>query len=252
MAVAADPLVDAPLASPELALVDPKLAADLRRTHSPADDRWLRPRAPVEDASAEGEATPAQLESGDDAEHAASGNAEQTHDQESIVATPPEQTFSQELRPNSRYPVLPAPEPEEVAFADSPTPLTNFDEASVDDDDDTSAAWWAVAEVLREAEAGAEQVLVDEYIAATPDEAQTTSHYPVLPALPDAEATDATDVALRRIRESLSEADKSPSGKRRIRRAFMLGSGVVAVCAVAALGADVQLQVAHLPSWIPF
>lgn len=251
MAVAADPLVDAPLASPELALVDPKLAADLRRTHSPADDRWLRPRARVEDASAEGEARPAQLESGDDAGHAASGNAEQTHDQESIVATPPEQTFSEELRPSSRYPALPAPEPEEAAFEDSPTPLPNFDEASVDDDD-TSAAWWAVAEVLREAEAGAEQVLVDEYIAATPDEAQTRSHYPVLPALPDAEATDATDVALRRIRESLSEADRSPSGKRRIRRAFMLGSGVVAVCAVAALGADVQLQVAHLPSWIPF
>src|SRR6187200_1960390 len=42
MAVAADLLVDAPLASPELALVDPELAAELRRTHSSVEERWRR------------------------------------------------------------------------------------------------------------------------------------------------------------------------------------------------------------------
>ena len=90
-------------------------------------------------------------------------------------------------------------------------------------------------------------MLVDEYLTTTPDQApgedRTRSHYPVLPASEsDAEATDATDAALRRIREGLTEADESPSRKRRIRRGFTLASGVVAACAVAALGADVQLQ----------
>ena len=171
MAVAADLLVDAPLASPELALVDPELAAELRRTHSPVEERWLRPPARVEDASAEsGEAAPSQLEAADDAGHAGSGDAEQLHDDESIVATPPEQTSIEELRPSSRYPALPAHEPEEAAFEDSPPPpLTSFDEASGESDDDASAALWAVAEVVREAEAVAEQVLVDEYITATPE-----------------------------------------------------------------------------------
>jgi len=172
MAVAAHLLDDAPLASPELALVDPELAAELRTTLSP-EERWLRPSAGAEDKP-------------DDAD-----------------------------------------------------------------------ALWDVAEIPREAEAAPELALVDERPTATPEQAAaegaSRSHYPVLPASePDAEATDATDVALRRIRESLTETDESPSGKRRIRRGFTFASGVVAVCAVAVLGADVQLQVAHLPSWVPF
>ena len=223
-----DPVFDAPLASPELALVDPELAADLRRTHRP-EHRWLPRPARMEAASAEEEATPPRLDSRVDAGHAGSGTAGQVHDNESI-------------------------EPEEAAFADSPSPpLTHVDEASLESADDASAALSAVADVLREAEALAEQVVADEYIAATPDEQQTRSHYPVLPAPePDVEATDATDVALLRIRESLTEADEAPSPKRRIRRGFTLGSGVVAAFAVAAMGADVQLQLAQLPSWLQF
>jgi hypothetical protein len=173
MAAAANLLAEAPLASPELALVDPELAAELRTTLG-SEERWLRPMARADDNAVD------------------------------------------------------------------------------------ASALWDVAEILREAEAAApERLLVDAHPSMTAEqtraEAQTRSHYPVLPASEtDAEATDATDVALRRIRESLTEADDSPSGKRRIRRGFTLASGMVAACAVAVLGADVQLQVAHLPGWLQF
>ena len=255
MAVPANLLAEAPLASPELALVDPELAAELRRTYSPFEDRWLRPPARVENASAESEEPSAQPESADDDGQAGSRDAEPLQ-HEFTVATPPEQAPTEELRPSSLYPVLPAPEREEVGFEDSQTPPPeSFGEVSAKSDDAT--ALWAVAEVLREAEAVAERVFVDEYLTATPEhmpaEGRTTSHYPVLPASEaDANATDATDAALRRIREGLTEADESQSRKRRIRRGFTLGSGVVAAFAVAALGADVQPQVAQLPSWLQF
>ena len=253
MAVAVDLL--AQLASPELALVDPELAAELRSTLSPVEDRWLRPPARVEDASAESEDPPVRL--ADDAGYAASRDTQRLHDDEFIVATPPEQTPAEEPRLSSHYPVLPAPKPEEASFEESPPRSgARIDEASAESDDDASALR-AVTEVLRKAEAVAERVLVDEHVTTMPDqtpaEDRTRSHYPVLPASDaDAEATDATDAALRRIREGLAEADASPSRKRRIRRGFTLASGVVAACAVAALGADVRLHVAQLPSWLQF
>ncbi len=116
MAVAANLLVsDTPLASPELALVDAELAAQLRRTLGPVEDSWPRPPARFEDASAESEKeAPAQLESAGDAGHAEPRDPEQLRDDEDIVWTP-EQTPAEEHRPNSHYPVLPAPEPEREA-----------------------------------------------------------------------------------------------------------------------------------------
>src|SRR6187455_1305250 len=150
MAVAADLLVDAPLASPELALVDPELAAELRRTHSSVEERWLRPPARVEYFSPEsGEDAPPQLEAADDAGHA-SGDAEQPDNDESIVAVPPEQPSMEELPSSSSYPDRPAHEPEQAAVEDSaPPPLMRFDEPSSESDDDTSALR-AVAGVVRE------------------------------------------------------------------------------------------------------
>ena len=130
MAVAANRLVgEAPLASPELALVDAELAAELRLTLGPVEDRWLRPPARVEDASAEsGQDAPVQLESADDAGYAESRLAEQLQDDEYIVSTP-EQTPAEELRPTSHDPVLPAPAPEDAAFEDSPQrPQASSDE----------------------------------------------------------------------------------------------------------------------------
>ena len=139
MAVAADLPVDAPLASPELVLVDPALAAELRRTHSPVEDRWrfsgtrrgLRSRERLSGSV------------GVKRRFWTRGARQRRADadNESIVATPPEQTSMDELRPSSHYPGLPAQEPEEAAFEDSPPPpLTSFEEASSESDDDASAA----------------------------------------------------------------------------------------------------------------
>ena len=138
MAVAANLLFgDTPLASPELALVDAELAAQLRRTLGPVEDSWPLPPARVEDASAESEKdAPAQLKSADDAGHAESRDVEQLHDDEYIVSTP-EQTPAEDIRPSSHYPVFFVPESEEAAVEDSaPLQLVGFDEASTESDDD--------------------------------------------------------------------------------------------------------------------
>ena len=138
MAVPAGLLVEAQLASPELALVDPELAAELRRTLSPVEDRWLRPPARVEDASAESEDPPVRL--ADDAGYAESRDTQRLLDDECIVATPPEQTPAEELRPSSHSPVLPAPEPDEAAFERSPPrPLASFEPSIETDEDDTGS-----------------------------------------------------------------------------------------------------------------
>ena len=113
MAVVEDVLLEAPPASPELALVDPELAAELRRAHSPVDDRWLRPPAGVEESEAESE-DPIQLAV--DSGYAESHDTQRALDDEFIVATPPEQTPAEELRPSSNSSILRAPEPEEAAF----------------------------------------------------------------------------------------------------------------------------------------
>ena len=205
MAVAVDLL--AQLASPELALVDPELAAELRSTLSPVEDRWLRPPARVEDASAESEDAPVRPEP-DAAGYAESHHTQRQHEDEFIVVTPPEQTTMEELRLSSHYPILPAPKPEEASFEDSPPRcVARVDEASAESDDEASALW-AVAEVFREAEAVAERVLVDEYLTTadqTPADDRTRSHYPVLPA------SDAGFAAgLRSLREWSQSAQSWP------------------------------------------
>ena len=82
MSVAADPLFgEAPLASPELALVDSTLAAELRQNLSPVVDAWLRPSARVEPISvASDEDASLQLDSTHDPEEAEPRDAEQLDD----------------------------------------------------------------------------------------------------------------------------------------------------------------------------
>jgi len=214
------PVGEAPLASPELALVDAELAAELRRTLSPVDDGWLRPPARVKDASATSErGAPAPPEPADDAGQAESRDVEQLHDAESIVSTA-EQTPAEELW--ASFPVLPTPEPDEAAFEDSPPrPQASFDEVSAESEVDASGQR-DVSDVFRAAEPRIEQLLVEEYIAALPEEApdhqQRSSHYPVLPAPePEREVTEETDAALRRIRERLTGSAESPARKSRLR-----------------------------------
>ena len=102
-----------PLASPELALVDPWLAAELRRSLRPAEDTWLRHRASLAEAPAAiEEDAPRQPVFADDPDDAESGDAEHLQDYDYIVEVV-EQTPAQGTQTSSHYPVLPAPEREE-------------------------------------------------------------------------------------------------------------------------------------------
>jgi hypothetical protein len=237
LSLAADPLFgEAPLASPELALVDSTLAAELRRNLSPVVDAW-RPSARVEPISvASDEDASPQLDSTHDPDEVEPRDAEQLDDPDL-----PWLALAEDDREDSTLHV-PA-RVEEAPASTGGVPVS--DQSSVVDE-------------RREPVRSDEPLLVDDYIITPPEptptaEEQTRSHYPVLPAPEsDAEAIDAADAAFRRIRERLTETNEKPSRTRRIRRRFTLASGVVAACAVAALGADLQLQVAHLPSWFPF
>ena len=82
MSAAADPLFgEAPLASPELALVDSALAAELRQNLSPVVDAWLRPSARVEPISvASDEDASLQLDSTLDPDEVEPRDAEQLDD----------------------------------------------------------------------------------------------------------------------------------------------------------------------------
>lgn len=128
-----------PLASPELALVDADLAAELRRGLRLVEDSEPHPRSSFEETPVAGE---------EDA---------------------------------------------------SPQPVV--DEPSVEESERT--------ERLDDVD------YVDEVEETPPQDQETSSHYPVLPAPePGAESTDDTDAALRRIRERLD--DDASSATRRV------------------------------------
>lgn len=73
-----------PLASPELALVDATLAAELRRSLRPVEDSWLRPRASSKDAPAVLEDAPVQRDFADELGETESGDSEHFSDDEYI------------------------------------------------------------------------------------------------------------------------------------------------------------------------
>lgn len=179
--MAAAPILigQAPLASPELALVDADLAAELRLTLCPVVDSWLSPRA----------------------------NAQKTQ-----AAIEEDVLVERNL----------TAEPRDSAPADA-EPLDGYD---------------CVVGVIEQAPVTSQE---------------TSSHYPALPAPePEDRTVRQTDAALRRIRERLTESDASSARARRLRRRFTYASGASALCALGVLAADVQLQVAQLPSWLHF
>jgi hypothetical protein len=80
-------------------------------------------------------------------------------------------------------------------------------------------------------------------------------HSSLCPALPapepgDEDAFDATDAALRRIRENFTVEPQET--RRRFRRGFTAASGASALCASLVLVADVQFGVAQLSAWLHF
>jgi hypothetical protein len=78
------------------------------------------------------------------------------------------------------------------------------------------------------------------------------SDYPILPDLGEAsEALEETDAALLKIREQLTSGETSRS-RRRLRRGFIVASGLGAFAAVASLAVQVELGVVALPGWLGF
>jgi hypothetical protein len=92
---------------------------------------------------------------------------------------------------------------------------------------------------------------VDEVAA---DHDVSRSDYPVLPDLDErSEALDETDAALRRIREQMG-GDATPASRRKrwVRRRYTVVTGLCAAAALVVYAAEVELGVAHAPSWLAF
>jgi hypothetical protein len=89
---------------------------------------------------------------------------------------------------------------------------------------------------------------------ASVDQAQPISDYPVLPDLNErSDALDETDAALRRIREQMVvPGGESSTPRSRVRRRFAIVSGFGLATALAAVAVDVQLGVLNAPGWLAF
>jgi hypothetical protein len=79
------------------------------------------------------------------------------------------------------------------------------------------------------------------------NQAGTTS-YPALPAA-EIRDSDPTDVVLREIRNRLT--GKPQAKRRKLRRRFTVAAGAGALAAVAVSAVDLQFGVASLPDWLP-
>jgi hypothetical protein len=124
---------DSPLASPELALVDAALAAELRLSLRPVEDSWLRPPVSFEEArAAVEEDAPAEPDVADEPGEAEAGNADQLHEYDFVVEAI-EHTPAERRRTSSHYPVLPAPEPDEAAIEETDAALRQIRERLTDE-----------------------------------------------------------------------------------------------------------------------
>jgi hypothetical protein len=248
---------DSAVASPELALVDADLAAELRRGLRAVEDSWVRLRVSVEEAPAAiEEVPPPQPVVADEPLWTESRESEHLPELDYIVQVVEEAPAA--IEEESPQPVR----ADELALAESreteDLPVLDFivevvEEAPVAVEEEPPqpvvAGELPLVE-LREAEHPPDLDYVVEVVEQPPAlTQQTRSNYPVLPE-PEEGAIEETDAALRRIREHMTE--EPPASKRKLRRRFVLASGVSALCAVGVLALDVQLQVAQLPGWLGF
>jgi hypothetical protein len=119
-------------ASPELALVDAVLAAELRRSLRLVEDSWATPRVPVEEVpTAIEEDEPAQQDLGDVLVAAASREIEPLGDDDYIVEVIDDTAPTQHANPH--YPVLPSPRSGEEAIEDTDAALRQIRERMVDE-----------------------------------------------------------------------------------------------------------------------
>jgi len=119
-------------ASPELALVDAVLAAELRRSLRLVEDSWATPRVPVEEVpTAIEEDEPAQQDLGDVLVAAASREIEPLGDDDYIVEVIDDTAPNQHANPH--YPVLPSPRSGGEAIEDTDAALRQIRERMVDE-----------------------------------------------------------------------------------------------------------------------
>jgi hypothetical protein len=209
---------ESPVASPELALVDPELAKELRRSLSHVADTWLRPRANVEEAFDAMDEDPPLPVSPDEPGNPESRDAEHLHHDECVVDGIVELPSAQSQQTDG--------------------------EQGADDE--------YMADVI-----APEHLALDEYIVDTVEPTaarnqRTSSNYPDLPAPgPEERGFEETEAALRGIRERMTE-ELPAAPKRKLRRRFTFASGVGALCAVGVLAVDIQFEVAQLPGWLLF
>ena len=110
---------ESPLASPELALVDADLAAELRRGLRAVEDTWLRPRVSAEEAPAAiEEDAPSQPVAADELPLVESRESEHLPDLDYIVEVV-EQPPAPSEQTRSHYPVLPEPEEDAIEETDA-------------------------------------------------------------------------------------------------------------------------------------
>ena len=251
-----DPLEDPPIASPELALVDADLAAQLRADMSTGDEFRPRPAARPEYPSLILDADVRDL-----VEDEPSGG-----EPEELDGRPDYIVVSDDAISDVLLEVPEASAGDEHSSLESPA-LLDLDERSDELDelpDYILQSDDVLAEVVPEylvppADETTDDVLDRDLVfvpdvagEATVQQAEASSDYPALPDLDErSDALEETEVALRRIREQMGVATPEKR-KPRVRRRFIIGSGF---CAVAALGvyvAGVQLGVAHLHGLLAF
>ena len=248
-----DPFEDPPIASPELALVDADLAAQLRADLSTGDEFRPRPAARPEYPSLIFDADVRDL-----AEDEPSGG-----ESEELDGRPDYIVVSDDAVSDVLPEVPEASAGDEHSSLESPA-LLDLDERSDELDelpDYILQSDDVLAEVVPEylvlpADETTDDVLDLDFVPdvageATVQQAEASSDYPALPDLDErSDALEETEVALRRIREQMGVATPEKR-KPRFRRRFINGSGFCA----AALGvyvAGVQLGVAHLHAMLAF
>jgi hypothetical protein len=198
--------VEATLASPELALVDPALAEELRRHLHLVEDAWVRPRVRVH--------TPALI-----------GKVALVQDEleDHIVEADPQEA-EEPSEPHGDIPV--EVEPVRDQLESRPVEAERAAEDSIDLPD-YIVQHVALPSTRVQGEA-------------------SVSHYPVLPAPSSGEeAIAGADAALQQIRERLAE-DESPAAERKLRPGFTVAAGATALGALGLFAAEIQLGVAQL------
>ena len=106
------------LTSPELALVDPALAAELRRELRPSEGIWHLPRARVEAILVEIEASVLEERMVPDAPSRAEQDDDQVLEFVEEAAEEEAPAVTAASAPSSHYPVLPAPESDDANATD--------------------------------------------------------------------------------------------------------------------------------------